>query len=102
MGFEVNDQRLAMSNLIRLEKDDLDAIRKEMDAIVGLQEVKDTLQSMEEHYKVTQLRQKQGLKSRAAVPPHDFLPAIRARARRRWPGWWPGCLRRSACYRRDS
>ncbi len=63
--FEVNGQRLAMSDLIRLEKDDLDAIRKEMDAIVGLQEVKDTLQSMEEHYKVMQLRQKQGLK---AVP----------------------------------
>ena len=39
--FEVNGQRLAMSDLIRLEKDDLDAIRKEMDAIVGLQEVKD-------------------------------------------------------------
>ena len=61
--FEVNGQRLAMSDLIRLEKDDLDAIRKEMDAIVGLQEVKDTLQSMEEHYKVMQLRQKQGLKA---------------------------------------
>lgn len=61
--FEVNGQRLAISDLIRLEKDDLDAIRKEMDAIVGLQEVKDTLRSMEEHYKVTQLRQKQGLKA---------------------------------------
>lgn len=62
-AFEVNGQRLAMSDLIRLEKDDLDAIRKEMDAIVGLQEVKDTLRSMEEHYKVAQLRQKQGLKA---------------------------------------
>ena len=61
--FEVHGQPLAISDLIRLEKDDLEAIRKEMDAIVGLQEVKDTLKSMEEHYKVTQLRQKQGLKA---------------------------------------
>ena len=61
--FEAHGQPLAISDLIRLEKDDLEAIRKEMDAIVGLQEVKDTLKSMEEHYKVTQLRQKQGLKA---------------------------------------
>ncbi len=90
--FEAHGQPLAISDLIRLEKDDLEAIRKEMDAIVGLQEVKDTLKSMEEHYKVTQLRQKQGLKA-APLSHHMIFTGNPERARRRWPAWSPGCLR---------
>ncbi len=60
----VTDEKIVpLNELIRIEKEDLAQIRQEMAQIVGLQEVKEIVLSMEEHAKVAQMRHKQGLKN---------------------------------------
>lgn len=61
--FELNSEVIPMDTLIHVEKEELEEIRQELLNIVGLQEVKDMVLSMEEHYRITQRRQRQGLKA---------------------------------------
>ena len=62
-SFLIGRKEVKISELIHIEEDDLTQIRKEMEEIVGLDEVKSIVHSMEEHFKVMQLRQKQGMKA---------------------------------------
>lgn len=57
------EETLAAADLIDAEQEDLDAIRQEMNEIVGLQEVKEVLLGMEQHYQVALRRQRQGMKA---------------------------------------
>ncbi|MBQ0066534.1 MAG: AAA family ATPase [Firmicutes bacterium] len=57
------------SMIAKVESVDLDSIKKELEEIVGLQEVKKYVLSLENTYKIQRLREKQGLKT-ASISKH--------------------------------
>lgn len=61
---KLNQKEVPLSQYLRQEKlEDIESIKKELNEIVGLSEVKNYVLSLEDYFKVQQLRKKQGLKS---------------------------------------
>lgn len=60
----VKEESIAMSSLLPAGyRGELDSIKEEMDAIVGLKEVKDYILSLEEYYAMQKRRREEGLKA---------------------------------------
>ncbi len=66
-------------------------VKEELSQIVGLQPVKDYILSLEDNFKIQQLRRERGLAGKGGFPlyAHDFLQAIRARGKPPWPALSP-------------
>lgn len=74
--------------LPRQYRGDVDAVEAELDAIVGLDEVKDFVRGIAQNVQAQQKRKAQGLKV-ADVNMHMILPATPAPAKPRLPAFWP-------------
>lgn len=67
---EVNGEQIDLFSIVsKVESVDIESIKKELEEIVGLQEVKKYVLSLEDNYKIQRLREKQGLKT-ASVSKH--------------------------------
>ena len=70
LKLDVNDASIdLLSVLVRENVFDLDEIKKELDEIVGLEDVKKYVLSLEDNYMIQKLREKQGLKN-ASISKH--------------------------------
>ncbi|MDO4459538.1 MAG: AAA family ATPase, partial [Clostridia bacterium] len=61
--FVSGETKLYAEEKVASESDALQAVRAEMDSIVGLKTVKEYIFSLEEHYKVAQMRKDKGMKA---------------------------------------
>lgn len=61
---QINENKISIQDFLKQEVDvDIESIKKELNEIVGLNEVKKIVLSMEDHYRVQTLRKKKGLKT---------------------------------------
>lgn len=67
---EIGEEQVDLFSMIsKVQPVDVETIKKELDEIVGLQEVKKYVLSLEDNYKIQRMREKQGLKT-ASISKH--------------------------------